>query len=115
MAAGWALAHFDVYRGDCRIKVLGLPLPWDQESTHVFAEKYGVKRDRIAGCIVSFWDSGYEEGYNSVSRPAIEAKYSKKVFADAMKESIDQYMQTHKPEGNEKEYCEKMLKVYENE
>jgi hypothetical protein len=115
MFAGWAVAHFDLCRGDYRLKVVGLAPPWDQESTYVFAEKYHVKRDRIALCIVSFWDSGYEEGYNSVSGPAIEAKYSKRVFADAMKESIEQYMQIYKPEGNEKEYCEKMLNIYENQ
>jgi hypothetical protein len=115
MAEGWAEAHFDLCRGDYRIIVVGLPYPWDQESTHVFAEKYHVRRDRIALCIVSPWNLRFEEGYNSVSVPAIEAKYSKRIFADARKESVEQYMRIHKPEGDEKEYCERMLRIYEKQ
>jgi hypothetical protein len=31
-----------------------------------------------------------------------------------MRKAIERYMQTHKPEGHVKEYCELMLKRYEN-
>lgn len=113
--AGWAMAHLDLYRSDYRIIVLGLPEPWEGESNQVFAEKYRIKRDRIAFCIVSHWDLGYQEGFNSVSLPALEAKYSKRLFADAMRESIERYMQTRRPEGGQKAYSEKMLKFYESQ
>jgi hypothetical protein len=95
--------------------VARLPEPWEEESTHVLAEKYHVKRDRIAFCIVSSWDLGYEKGYNSVSVPAIEAKYSKRAFEGGMKKSVELYMQVHKPEGNLKQHCEEMLKKNENQ
>ena len=112
---GWAVAHFDVWGSDYRFKVLGLPEPWDREATRVFAEKYGIKRDRIAFCTVSEWDLGYAEGYNNVSIPAIKAKYSSGVYADAMKESVKLYLQTHQMLEARREYILERMKQYENQ
>jgi len=112
---GWAKAHLDLWRGDDRIIVVGLPPFWEEEATRIYAEKYHIQRVRIALCIVSPWAEGYEEGYNSVAIPAIQSKHPKRVLAEAERDSIQEYLRIHKPEGHIKDYCELKLRQLENQ
>ena len=50
-------------------------------------ERYGVKVNYIAGCIVTQDLAWSADGYNSVSVPRINAKFGKDIFAECQGEA----------------------------
>lgn len=80
------VAWWDHACGHYEVQVYGLPPPWDGEYSQLLQERYGVEVNPVAGCVVTPELVSYVEGYNAVSRPRIEARFGKDIFAECAME-----------------------------
>ena len=78
MIAAWA----DGSREYDEVQVYGLPFPWDGEYARLLRERYGVKVNYVAGCVVTQDLVWYVDGYNSISEPRIRKRFGKDIFAE---------------------------------
>jgi hypothetical protein len=79
---GMAMAYLDHARGHYEVQACGLPPPWCGEYDRVLEEKYGVKVNVVAGCVVSPWLDAYVSGYNEVSCRRLNERYRHDIFAE---------------------------------
>ena len=95
---GMIAAWVDGIRGHDKIKALGLPSPWAWEYAQLIKQRYGVEIEAVAGCVVTRDQVWYVDGYNSVARPRIVARYGKDIFAECAEEARAAWKQVHAQE-----------------
>jgi uncharacterized protein (TIGR03067 family) len=78
---GMLMAHLDHALGHHEMKVYGLPEPWEEEYAELLRQRYGVKWNFVAGCVVPEELARYANGYNAVSRRLLIEKHGKDIFA----------------------------------
>jgi hypothetical protein len=83
--AGNVRARIDLAHGNSKILVWGLPTPWREQAAMILHDRYQIEIKPVAGCTASLFTRNYARGYNSVSEPAISAKFGR----DVLKESFD--------------------------
>lgn len=93
MIAGWGAG----LRGHNEIKVFGLPPPWYGEYTQLIRERYGVEINTVGDVVTrdSVW---YADGYNSVARQRIRARFGKDIFAECAQEARTTWELAHPSE-----------------
>jgi hypothetical protein len=94
MIAAWA----DHARGHYEVQTFGYPAPWRAEYRRLLRERYGVEVHAVAGCVVTEDLVWYVRGYNSVSRPRIQARFGKDIFAECAEEARAAWEQAHPQE-----------------
>lgn len=69
-------AQRDIAAGDLRLKTYGLPdFKFSEEYERVIDQKYHIKTDWVAYCVVNERIAAYARAYNEVSVAAIEKRY----------------------------------------
>ncbi|QEL15179.1 hypothetical protein [Limnoglobus roseus] len=84
---GLFAAYADRVAGHDEIKVFGYPPPEIGEYSRLLRERYGVKMNVVAGCVVTQDLEWYVDGYNSVSEPRIREKFGKDIFEECWNEA----------------------------
>jgi hypothetical protein len=87
---GVLVAHLDHARGRYEVLSAGYPAPWSGEYSCLLEERYGVKINRVADCVVSPWLGWYINGYNPTSRRLLEERYGKDIFRECAEEARQQ-------------------------
>jgi hypothetical protein len=85
---GQFAARNDISRGHYRILAAGTPAPERAVYVRLMRERYGVEVRIVAGCVVSESLFAYTQGYNAVSREAVERRFGKDVFEATLAEAI---------------------------
>jgi hypothetical protein len=94
MLVAWA----DGVRGHEEIMVFGLPPPWARETDRLLLERYGVKVNPVAGCVVTDSLVWYAGGYNSVARARLESRFGKDIFAECANDAQAAWRLAHPAE-----------------
>jgi uncharacterized protein (TIGR03067 family) len=79
---GMLMAHLDHALGHHEMKVYGLPEPWEEAYAELLRQRYGVKWNFVAGCVVPEELARYANGYNAVSRRLLIEKHGKDIFEE---------------------------------
>lgn len=88
---GMLAAWNDTQAGHYEVKTFGLPAPWARDYRRLVQERYGVAIYAEAGCVVSEELVWYVQGYNSVSKPRITARFGKDIFAECAADAKKAY------------------------
>jgi hypothetical protein len=88
-------AYADHERGHYEIKSYGYPAPWLWEYRRVLQERYGVKLNRVADCVVTERLVSYVGGYNEVSTRLLNEKYGRDIFKECMEFAEKKYEEDH--------------------
>jgi hypothetical protein len=94
---GMLMAWADHARGHYEIKTYGLPASWDGEFSRLARERYGVKVNHVAGCVVSENLVWYADGYNWVSESRLRARFGKDIFAECAADARAAAQRDHGP------------------
>jgi hypothetical protein len=79
---GGAAARIDLSRGRYKVLTYGLPVPWFSEYARLLRERYGIRVQAVAGCIVSEPLIRYVESYNRLVEEAAAKKFGRDVFKE---------------------------------
>ena len=78
---GMIEAYTDHSGGQYKVKVYGgPPAPWVGDYYRLLRERHGVELDSVGTCTVTADLMRYADGYNSVSKPRIQARFGKDIF-----------------------------------
>ena len=97
--AGDLMARLDLARGNSKILVYGLPVPWREQGVSILHNRYRVEMKPIAGCVVSQWTMNFARGYNAVSEAAITARVGHDVIDESLEEARIDWQRTHPRDG----------------
>jgi hypothetical protein len=92
---GVVMAEIDCVFGVYSIKTAGKPVPWSWEAREKLRDRYGIQMTAEAGCEVTPWLQWYMDGYNSISKPAIEGKFGDDVVKKTYEEARLEYKKKH--------------------
>ena len=79
---GELAAHLDIARGRYELLGYGLPPFTRPEYARLLRERYGIEYHAVAGCVVSWDQMEFVEGYDSVSTSAAKRKFGHDVFKE---------------------------------
>jgi hypothetical protein len=79
---GVVAANFDRLLGHDEVMWYGELLPWDHDYTRLLDERYGIRGNKVAECVVGEELARYVRGYNSVAEPRLREKHGKDVLAE---------------------------------
>jgi hypothetical protein len=88
---GMLMAYIDHARGHREVKTLGHPPPWEGQYARLLNERYGVKLNRVAGCVVTPWLAWYVKGYNAASRGLLQGEYGPGLFEECARLAEQQF------------------------
>lgn len=98
---GMLMAEIDCLRGHYEMKSAGLLGPGAGRYRQLLEERYGVRVDGMAGCMVS-WDlSSYIDGYNRVAGRYLRGKYEKDIFQECLEAATTEWSQREKKSAPE--------------
>lgn len=97
---GALAARHDLSQGRYVILTYGYqPDPFIRDGTRLMRDRYGVERRDIGGCTISWSLEQWAQGYNSVSRPQITARFGKNVEDECMTEAAAAYLVAEHPQS----------------
>jgi hypothetical protein len=79
---GMLMANIDYARGHFEIQTYGYPAPWYGEYSRLLDERYEVKLNRVAGCVVWPGLRWYANGYNKEMRTHLIEDYGRDIFEE---------------------------------
>jgi hypothetical protein len=79
---GAVVARIDHARGLDVILAAGYPAPWSDDCADLLRVRYGVKVERVAGCVIPPGLDWYIDGYNGVSERLLMQRFGKDIFAE---------------------------------
>jgi hypothetical protein len=81
-------ARNDIEQGEYKIQMIGgPPAAFDYEYVRLLRDRYGVKINVLASCVVPNEIEWYHDGYNCVSEPRIREHFGKDIFAECYVEA----------------------------
>jgi hypothetical protein len=95
---GMLMAYIDHARGHYEIQAAGLPPPWVGRYTRLLEDRYGVRLNCVAGCVVTNNLMWYVGGYDSVSKRLLVEKHGRDIFAECASVAQQQWRPEHPEE-----------------
>ncbi len=77
---GMLVAQIDLMRGHQELKMYGLSPSWYGYYGELLEEKYNVRLNYVAGCVVPSDLAYYVGGYNSVVESSLQSKFGENIF-----------------------------------
>jgi hypothetical protein len=98
---GAVMAYADRARGHREVKVYGYPPRERAEYARLLRERYGVKLNAVAGCVVTEELTWYVRGYNAVSSRRLNEEYGRDIFAECWEEAGRRWRAEHPQKAGE--------------
>ncbi|MHC4779490.1 MAG: hypothetical protein ACYTFG_13035, partial [Planctomycetota bacterium] len=80
-------AEFDVRQGRYELKAPAAKTEMERKYEELLESRYGVVHGRAESCCPTSNERAFMEGYNSVTREAVLAKFGRDVFEECLKEA----------------------------
>jgi hypothetical protein len=127
--SGRLAAKYDDLRGHVELMVCDLgdctgtyftDDPVERDYANLLLRKYRIKynitcssTERPSSALMQGWKSGYAQGYNAISFPAIKRKYGNTALVQAHKQATQNYLTTHPLTEKQRESLETSLRADE--
>lgn len=92
---GRSAARFDVWRGNYKLLMYGLPPAWRTDFVHLLKERYGIDASTVAFCLVSHELVSYVDNYNTISFAAANKKFGHDIFRECAEEAESNWERQH--------------------
>ena len=92
---GMSMAIIDRTIGHYEVKTYGYPSGSRWEYARQLKERYNVRLNAVAGCVVFPDQELYVGGYNSISERLLLAKFGKDIFTECFTEAERQWHAEH--------------------
>lgn len=86
-ARGQLAARLDLRMGNYTLVVYGLPPPWGRDYYDLLSQRYGIRVQRVADCIVSQSLVAYANEYDKLSSAAAIRKHGRDIFRECAEEA----------------------------
>jgi hypothetical protein len=94
-AEGEAEAERDIAAGTLKLKTYGYPFRWIDRYAQLHWERLGVKREVVAGCVVTKNLVENTRGYNQRVKREIASRFGPTALDDISKQAEEEYKRDH--------------------
>jgi len=84
---GFIRAHWDILHGHRRVMSYGRPAAWAGEYQRLLLDRYGVRLEWVAGCVVPYSMVSYTDAYNYVSEASIKRQFGRDILKECAEDA----------------------------
>ena len=96
---GQLAARIDLWSGSYKVLAIGLPSPWRAEYVRLLQERYGIRVQKMADCIVSESLVSYVRNYNELSASAANHRVGRDPFRECDEDARKAWEQQRREKG----------------